>query len=76
VLNAAAAADRDVVRAARPGCPARRREGGRLPARAVATIHRWIVARLASPDLRFFLPELERVEARETIRAFVDAARC
>ncbi len=77
LLNDAAGADRDVVRVARALAVLLPGETGRPSARtnAATTIHRWIVARLASPDLRFFLPELERGEARETVRAFVDAAR-
>jgi hypothetical protein len=74
--NEAAAADREVVRAAR-------RLAAQLalkhPTESVRPVddklHRWVVARLAAVDLPYLLPELEEEETARFVESFVVAAR-
>lgn len=74
-LDAAARADREVVRTARAvgatfaGVPA----GDR--ASPAASLRRWVVARLGSPDLPFFHEEIDGTDQREFVREFVTSAR-
>jgi hypothetical protein len=74
-LNAAARADRRVVRATRSlgaalaGVPNDDRTS------PVASLRRWVVARLGSPDLPFFHEEIDASDESEFVREFVVAAR-
>jgi hypothetical protein len=74
-LNDAARADRGVVRTTRAvgatlAC---------LPdddrASPAASLRRWVVARLSSPDLPFFHEEIDVTDQGEFVRGFVEAAR-
>ncbi len=74
-LNAAARADRGVVRTARTlgaalaGVPAGERTS---PA---ASLRSWVVARLGSSDLPFFHEEIDETDQDEFVREFVTSAR-
>jgi hypothetical protein len=41
----------------------------------VASLRRWVVARLGSPDLPFFHEEIDASDESEFVREFVVAAR-
>jgi hypothetical protein len=74
-LNDAARADRGVVRATRSvgaalaGMPTDDRTS------PVASLRRWVVARLGSPDLPFFHEEIDGSDETEFVREFVASAR-
>jgi hypothetical protein len=76
LLNEAAAADREVVRAARrlaEQLAARRSTEAARPVEE--KLHRWVVARLAGVDMPYFHPELEEAETARYVASFVAAVR-
>jgi hypothetical protein len=75
LLNDAAAADRAVVRAVR--VVADSIAGASLSDRASpeATLRRWVLARLSSPDLAYFHDELGERERSRYVSDFIAAAR-
>jgi hypothetical protein len=77
LLNEAATADRAVVCEARllAGALAARNGHGHSRPAAEERLSRWLVARLASVDLPFFLPDLVSAETERFVGEFVAAAR-
>lgn len=75
LVNAAAAADRDVLRAGRAAAADLPRQASGKRAEALETVRCWLVARFASPDLRFFIPELEDPGLAGCAEAFAEPSR-
>jgi hypothetical protein len=75
LLNAAAAADRDLVAETRLlAAQVQQPPRDTLPV-VEEKLLRWALARLGSADLPFFLPELDREESARWVEAFVANAR-
>lgn len=76
LLNAAAASDRAVVRCTRELSAALSAVDGSGSRRGdVETLRRWVVGRLASTDLPFYLTEIEHGDGESAVHAFVEGAR-